>query len=95
MPLIEARRKVKQERLSKAKEDKDDEFVVSYMDTLLDLELPEEEASRRGNGYLVLRVSQCGHGYYFDDIAMDHGEFGEIPTYPREAFCGNQKGCWG
>ena len=34
MPLIEARRKVKQERLSKAKEDKDDddEFVVSYGD---------------------------------------------------------------
>ena len=32
MPLIEARRKVKQERLSKAKEDKDDddEFVMSY-----------------------------------------------------------------
>ena len=33
MPLIEARRKVKQERLSKGKEDKDhddDEFVVSY-----------------------------------------------------------------
>uniref|UniRef100_A0A2N9GKN8 Cytochrome P450 n=1 Tax=Fagus sylvatica TaxID=28930 RepID=A0A2N9GKN8_FAGSY len=45
MPLIEARRKVKQERLSKAKEDKDDddEFVVSYVDTLLDLELPEEK----------------------------------------------------
>jgi hypothetical protein len=34
MPLIEARRKVKQERLSKAKEEKDDddEFVVSYGD---------------------------------------------------------------
>uniref|UniRef100_A0A2N9I1M7 Cytochrome P450 n=1 Tax=Fagus sylvatica TaxID=28930 RepID=A0A2N9I1M7_FAGSY len=45
MPLIEARRKVKLERLSKAKEDKDDddEFVVSYVDTLLDLELPEEK----------------------------------------------------
>ena len=43
MPLIEARRKVKQERLSKAKEDKDDEFVVSYVDTLLDLELLEEK----------------------------------------------------
>ncbi|KAM3682643.1 hypothetical protein ACB098_12G088400 [Castanea mollissima] len=47
-PLVEARRrKVKQERQSKAKEDKnndgDDEFVVSYVDTLLDLELPEEK----------------------------------------------------
>ena len=46
-PLIEARRKVKQERQSKAKEDKDvdndDEFVVSYVDTLLELELPGEK----------------------------------------------------
>ncbi len=46
MPLIEARRKVKEERLSKVKEDKDDnadEFAVSYVDTLLDLELHEEK----------------------------------------------------
>ncbi|XP_050253269.1 cytochrome P450 89A2-like isoform X2 [Quercus robur] len=45
IPLIKARRKVKQERQSKMKEDKenDDEFVVSYVDTLLDLELPEEK----------------------------------------------------
>ncbi|KAG6650352.1 hypothetical protein CIPAW_06G036500 [Carya illinoinensis] len=51
MPLIEVRKRVKQERLSRAKvqadvllEDKDDdEFVVSYVDTLLDLELPEEK----------------------------------------------------
>ncbi|KAL4595623.1 hypothetical protein ACB092_12G105300 [Castanea dentata] len=46
-PLIEARRKVSLERQSKVKEDKnndgDDEFVVSYVDTLLDLELPEEK----------------------------------------------------
>uniref|UniRef100_A0A7N2MIU5 Cytochrome P450 89A2 n=1 Tax=Quercus lobata TaxID=97700 RepID=A0A7N2MIU5_QUELO len=45
-PLIEAR-KVSLERHSKVKEDKnndgDDEFVVSYVDTLLDLELPEEK----------------------------------------------------
>ncbi|KAG6655368.1 hypothetical protein CIPAW_05G211700 [Carya illinoinensis] len=46
-PLIEARKRVKQERLTKAKEDAplkdngDNEFVVSYVDTLLDLELPE------------------------------------------------------
>ncbi|XP_023915014.2 cytochrome P450 89A2 [Quercus suber] len=45
IPLIKARRKVKEERQSKMKEDKenDDEFVVSYVDTLLDLELPEEK----------------------------------------------------
>uniref|UniRef100_A0A7N2MJL0 Cytochrome P450 n=1 Tax=Quercus lobata TaxID=97700 RepID=A0A7N2MJL0_QUELO len=45
IPLIKARRKVKQERQSKMKEGKenDDEFVVSYVDTLLDLELPEEK----------------------------------------------------
>ncbi|KAE8077531.1 hypothetical protein FH972_016088 [Carpinus fangiana] len=46
MPLIEARKRAKQERASKAKEDEvdtDDEFVVSYVDTLLDLELPEEK----------------------------------------------------
>ncbi|KAM3729493.1 hypothetical protein ACB098_12G016700 [Castanea mollissima] len=46
-PLIEARRKVWLERQSKVKEEKnndgDDEFVVSYVDTLLDLELPEEK----------------------------------------------------
>ena len=36
---------MKQERESKTKEGKenDDEFVVSYVDTLLDLELPEEK----------------------------------------------------
>ena len=45
IPLIKARRKVKQERQSKTKEGKEneDEFVVSYVDTLLDLELPEEK----------------------------------------------------
>ena len=45
IPFIKARRKVKQERQSKMREGKenDDEFVVSYVDTLLDLELPEEK----------------------------------------------------
>ncbi|KAE8077534.1 hypothetical protein FH972_016092 [Carpinus fangiana] len=45
MPFIEARKRAKQERASKTKEDgvdTDDEFVVSYVDTLLDLKLPEE-----------------------------------------------------
>ncbi|KAE8077536.1 hypothetical protein FH972_016093 [Carpinus fangiana] len=46
MPLIEARKRANQERASKAKEDDvdtDDDFVVSYVDTLLDLKLPEEK----------------------------------------------------
>ncbi|KAE8077527.1 hypothetical protein FH972_016084 [Carpinus fangiana] len=50
MPLIEARKRARQERLSKAREDiqlphdkDDDDFVVSYVDTLLNLELPEEK----------------------------------------------------
>jgi len=39
MPLIEARKRMKQERLIS----NDDDFVVSYVDTLLDLELTEEK----------------------------------------------------
>ncbi|KAK7858455.1 cytochrome p450 89a2 [Quercus suber] len=60
-PLIEARRKVKQERQSKAKEDKDvdndHEFVVSYVDTLLDLELPGEKRKLR-DGEMVSLCSE-------------------------------------
>ncbi|XP_031270409.1 cytochrome P450 89A2-like [Pistacia vera] len=40
IPLIRARKKVKEESLNKAKED---EYVLAYVDTLLDLELPEEK----------------------------------------------------
>ena len=45
IPFIKARRKVRQERQSKMKgvKENEDEFVVSYVDTLLDLELPEEK----------------------------------------------------
>ncbi|KAF8014906.1 hypothetical protein BT93_H0644 [Corymbia citriodora subsp. variegata] len=46
IPLIKARSKAKREQLSKAKEDGSDEdgdWIVSYVDTLLDLELPEEK----------------------------------------------------
>ncbi|KAB1205283.1 Cytochrome P450 89A2 [Morella rubra] len=47
MPLIEARKRMKEERQRKAKEngveEKDDEYVLSYVDTLLDLALPEEK----------------------------------------------------
>ncbi|XWS65006.1 hypothetical protein CRYUN_Cryun05aG0053700 [Craigia yunnanensis] len=47
IPLITAKKKVKQENLSKVKEDKEikdgEEHIVSYVDTLLDLQLHEEE----------------------------------------------------
>ena len=39
VPLIKARKRAKLENLSKDKEDK---FIVSYVDTLLDLQLPNE-----------------------------------------------------
>ncbi|TXG58870.1 hypothetical protein EZV62_016699 [Acer yangbiense] len=41
IPLIRARKKLKEENLSKATED--DQYVLSYVDTLLDLQLPEEK----------------------------------------------------
>ncbi|XWS64998.1 hypothetical protein CRYUN_Cryun05aG0053000 [Craigia yunnanensis] len=41
--LIRARKKVKEERLSKSKEEADDEYVLAYVDTLLDLQHPDEK----------------------------------------------------
>ncbi|KAI6694711.1 hypothetical protein NL676_022421 [Syzygium grande] len=46
VPLIRARSKAKREQLSKAKKDGNDgdgDWILSYVDTLLDLELPEEK----------------------------------------------------
>ncbi|KAL9356569.1 hypothetical protein Peur_049822 [Populus x canadensis] len=46
IPLIRARKKAKEERIRRGKEDKkghEDEYVLSYVDTLLSLELPEEK----------------------------------------------------
>ncbi|XP_054793921.1 cytochrome P450 89A2-like [Prosopis cineraria] len=45
IPLIRARKKAKEDRLNRSKEDADssDQFVVPYVDTLLDLEWPEEK----------------------------------------------------
>ncbi|XVE62351.1 hypothetical protein DITRI_Ditri06bG0111200 [Diplodiscus trichospermus] len=40
IPLIRARKKVKEERLSKKESD---DYVLAYVDTLFDLELPEEK----------------------------------------------------
>ncbi|KAK7858496.1 cytochrome p450 89a2 [Quercus suber] len=70
-PLIEARRKVKQERQSKAKEDKDvdndHEFVVSYVDTLLDLELPGEKRKLR-DGEMVSLCSEFLNAVKEEDL---------------------------
>ncbi|XP_030543213.1 cytochrome P450 89A2-like [Rhodamnia argentea] len=44
VPLIRARSKAKREQLNKAKENGNDgDWIVSYVDTLLDLELPEQK----------------------------------------------------
>ncbi|XP_028780616.1 cytochrome P450 89A2-like [Neltuma alba] len=45
IPLIRARKKAKEERLTRAAEDSDnsDRIIVPYVDTLLDLEWPEEK----------------------------------------------------
>ncbi|KAF2288068.1 hypothetical protein GH714_004252 [Hevea brasiliensis] len=42
IPLIRARKKVKEEKLSKSKNENDD-YILSYVDTLLDLQLPDEK----------------------------------------------------
>ncbi|KAK8628060.1 hypothetical protein V6N13_063772 [Hibiscus sabdariffa] len=45
IPLIRARKKAKQENLNKMKEEEEaaDDFIISYVDTLLDLQLPLEK----------------------------------------------------
>ncbi|KAG6752042.1 hypothetical protein NC652_031321 [Populus alba x Populus x berolinensis] len=44
LPLIRARKKLKEQRLRKLNmEDNKDEYVLSYVDTLLDLQLPDEK----------------------------------------------------
>ena len=44
LPLIRARKKLKEQRLRKLNmEENKDEYVLSYVDTLLDLQLPEEK----------------------------------------------------
>ncbi|XP_030543302.1 cytochrome P450 89A2-like [Rhodamnia argentea] len=57
VPLIKARSKAKREQLSKAKEngnDVDGDWTVSYVDTLLDLELPEEKRKLEENELVSL-----------------------------------------
>ncbi|XP_028767211.1 cytochrome P450 89A2-like [Neltuma alba] len=59
LPLIRSRKKAREERLSKAKEDKnqDEEAIFSYVDTLLDLQLPEEKR-HLNDGELVSLCSE-------------------------------------
>ncbi|KAF8014903.1 hypothetical protein BT93_H0641 [Corymbia citriodora subsp. variegata] len=57
IPLIRARSKAKREQLSKAKENGSDangDWTVSYLDTLLDLELPEEKRKLEENEMVSL-----------------------------------------
>ena len=54
MPLIRERRKLTEERLSfHAKED-DDDYVLAYVDTLFDLQLPEEKRQLDDNEIMSL-----------------------------------------
>ncbi|EEF38403.1 cytochrome P450, putative [Ricinus communis] len=54
-PLIRARKKLKEERQSKNyKDQKDDEYVLSYVDTLLDLQLPGEKRKLTEKEMIVL-----------------------------------------
>ncbi|XWS42829.1 hypothetical protein CRYUN_Cryun16bG0048000 [Craigia yunnanensis] len=53
IPLIRARKKAKGERLSKKESD---DYVLAYVDTLLDLELPDEK--RKLDGEIVSLASE-------------------------------------
>ncbi|KAI9127528.1 hypothetical protein K1719_000521 [Acacia pycnantha] len=58
LPLIRSRKKVREQRLRKAKEGKNpDQVIVSYVDTLLDLQLPEEKRDLN-DGELVSLCSE-------------------------------------
>ncbi|XVF42825.1 hypothetical protein PTKIN_Ptkin01aG0396400 [Pterospermum kingtungense] len=57
IPLIRARKKAKEENLNKGKEG-DDEFIVSYVDTLLELQLPDEEQRKLNEGEMVSLISE-------------------------------------
>ncbi|XP_038726241.1 cytochrome P450 89A2-like [Tripterygium wilfordii] len=60
IPLIRARKTVKQESLSKSKEDKE-EYVLSYVDTLFDLELPQEKR-KLDEGEMIALCSEFLNG---------------------------------
>ncbi|XP_022148535.1 cytochrome P450 89A2-like [Momordica charantia] len=61
IPLIEARRKAKQNRANRAQmegKEEEEEFVVSYVDTLLDLKLTDEENRSLTDGEMVTLCSE-------------------------------------
>ncbi|KAH7571481.1 hypothetical protein ACOSP7_014095 [Xanthoceras sorbifolium] len=67
VPYIKARQKLKEEKLSTSKssylqkvpvENKEDEHVVSYLDTLLDLQLPEENNRNLTDSEIVSLCSE-------------------------------------
>ncbi|XP_022148533.1 cytochrome P450 89A2-like [Momordica charantia] len=59
IPLIEARRKAKQNRANRAQiEKEEDKFVVSYVDTLLDLKLTDEGNRDLTDGEMVSLCSE-------------------------------------
>ncbi|KAL5767485.1 hypothetical protein ACOSP7_014093 [Xanthoceras sorbifolium] len=68
IPLIKARQKLKEERLNKSKsgvlpgENKEDEHVVSYVDTLLDLQIPEENNRNLTDGEMASLCSELLDG---------------------------------
>ncbi|XP_044498038.1 cytochrome P450 89A2-like [Mangifera indica] len=65
MPLIRERRKMKLERLEKAKHDLKEvngDYVLAYVDTLFDLELPEEKRKLDENEILSLSTEFLGAG---------------------------------
>ncbi|KAL4013478.1 hypothetical protein IC575_025649 [Cucumis melo] len=61
--LIEARKKINKNRENRARcEEKEEEFVVSYVDTLLDLQLPNEDNRKLTNEEIVTLCSEFLNG---------------------------------
>ena len=58
IPLIEARRKVNQNRVNRAHTEEEEEFAISYVDTLLDLELSHEDNRKLTNEEIVTICSE-------------------------------------
>ncbi|CAL9008699.1 unnamed protein product [Prunus brigantina] len=59
IPLIRARQKAKNERLSRKDVDKDDDFVLAYVDTLWDLQISDEKEKRKlSEGEIVSLCSE-------------------------------------
>ncbi|WRX24748.1 Cytochrome P450 - like 10 [Theobroma cacao] len=75
IPLIRARKKVKEEYLiSKMKEDKErkeeNDYILSYVDTLLDLQLPEEKRKLDEGEIVTLCAEFLNAGTYPTSTAL-------------------------